>query len=191
MSLLSFAQWIQSTSFFTELRGSAYAYPIVLTIHLMGIALFGGMILLVDVRLLGLGMRKYSVSDLVNQLRPLKRIGFLVMIVCGLLMAGCKAEEYYYNIFFRIKLLLLLCILLHSAIFRTSVYANPAALDRAAKIPGRAKLAAILSLLLWAGIACAGRAIGYVEPPLDRIHAGLFHPGLPTVQSVENHRSAR
>src|SRR5713226_8488030 len=78
MSLLSFAQWIQSTGFFTDLRGSAYVYPVILTIHLMGIALFGGMILLVDVRLLGFGMRRYSVSDLVNQLRPLKRIGFLI-----------------------------------------------------------------------------------------------------------------
>ena len=64
-------------------------------------------------------------------------------------------------------------VFLHSMIFRSSVYANPATLDRAAKIPGRAKLAAILSLLLWTGIACAGRAIGYIEPPLERIHAGL------------------
>jgi hypothetical protein len=71
--------------------------------------------------------------------------------------------------------LLLLCVFLHGMIFRSSVYANTAALDRAAKIPGYAKLAALLSLLLWAGIACAGRAIGYVEPPLERIHAGFTH----------------
>jgi hypothetical protein len=66
-----------------------------------------------------------------------------------------------------------LCVFLHSIIFRAAVYNNTAALDRAAKIPGRAKLAGFLSLLLWAGIVCAGRGIGYVEPPLERIHAGL------------------
>lgn len=53
MSLLSFAQWIQGTAFFTAMRGSAYVYPIVLAVHLIAIVLFGGMILLVDVRLLG------------------------------------------------------------------------------------------------------------------------------------------
>jgi len=54
MSVLSFAQWVQSTAFFTALRGSAYVYPIVLSTHMIAIALFGGMILLLDVRLLGL-----------------------------------------------------------------------------------------------------------------------------------------
>ncbi len=144
--ILSLCQWAQNTAFFTAIRGSWNVYPAIMAIHLLGIALFGGMILITDMRLLGLATRSRSIADVVDQLRAPKRVGLLI---------------------------------------------NPAALDRAAKIPGRAKLAAILSLLLWAGIACAGRAIGYVEPPLDRIHAGLFHPGLPTVQSVENHRSAR
>src|SRR5258706_3903437 len=189
--ILSLCQWAQNTAFFTAIRGSWNVYPAIMAIHLLGIALFGGMILITDMRLLGLAMRSRSIADVVDQLRAPKRVGLLIVAICGILMLGSKAEEYYYNIFFRIKLLLLMCVLLHSVIFRTSVYANPAALDRAAKIPGRARVAAILSLLLWAGIACAGRAIGYVEPPLERIHAGLFHPGLPMVQSVENHRSAR
>ena len=173
MSLLSFAQWIQSTGFFTELRGSAYVYPIILTIHLMSIALFGGMILLVDVRLLGLALRSYSVSGLVNQLRPLKRIGFLVMIACGLLMAGCKAEEYYYNAFFWIKMGLLALVGIHAVVFHRGVYGNTAALDAAPTMPGQARLAAALSLLLWTGLVIAGRGIGYIEPPLDKIHAWL------------------
>ena len=172
--ILSLCQWAQNTAFFTALRGSWYVYPAIMATHLLGIALFGGMILITDMRLLGLAMRNRSVSDVVDQLRVPKRAGLLIVVTCGILMSGSKAEEYYYNIFFRIKLLLLLCVFLHSMIFRSSVYANPATLDRAAKIPGRAKLAAILSLLLWTGIACAGRAIGYIEPPLERIHAGLL-----------------
>jgi hypothetical protein len=174
MSLLSFAQWIQSTDFFTAMRGSAYVYPIVLTIHLTAIALFGGMILLVDVRLLGLAVRKYTVSELVNQLRPLKRVGFLILIACGLLMAGCKAEEYYYNAFFRTKLTLLLLVGAHALIFHRGVYGNTAELDAAPRMPAQAKLAAALSLILWTGLVIAGRGIGYIEPPLDKIHARLF-----------------
>ena len=44
MSLLSIAQWVQSTEFFTALRGSSDVYPIVMTLHLVGIAMFSGMV---------------------------------------------------------------------------------------------------------------------------------------------------
>jgi uncharacterized protein DUF6644 len=171
--ILSLCQWAQNTAFFTAIRGSWYVYPAIMATHLLGIALFGGMILVTNMRLLGLAMRNRSVSDVVDQLRVPKRVGLLIVVACGILMLGSKAEEYYYNIFFRLKLLLLLCVFLHGMVFRSAVYNNTAALDRAAKLPGQAKLAGFLSLLLWAGIVCAGRGIGYIEPPLDRIHAGL------------------
>jgi hypothetical protein len=77
--ILSLAQWMQSTEFFTALRESWYVYPIVMSLHLCGIALFGGLILLTDMRLLGLALRNYSVSDVVNQLRWPKRIGFVLI----------------------------------------------------------------------------------------------------------------
>jgi len=173
VSLLTFAQWVQSTQFFTALRGSAYVYPIVLTVHLIAIALFGGMILVVDVRLLGLALLKYPVSELLDELRPLKRFGFVLMVTCGILMAGCKAEEYYYNAFFWTKMSLLALVGVHALIFRRGVYGNTAQLDAAAAMPGQAKLAAALSLLLWTGLVVAGRGIGYIEPPLDKIHARL------------------
>ena len=169
--LLSFAQWIQFTSFFTALRGSANVYPIIMSLHMIGIALFGGMILMTDLRLLGWAMTKRSVSDVVDQFRVPKRWGLLLTATCGILMAGSKAEEYYYNVFFRTKLILLALVLVQELVFYRSVYANPAALDRSPGIPANAKLAAAFSLLLWISIACCGRGIGYIEPPLDKIHA--------------------
>ena len=169
--LLSFAQWIQFTSFFTALRGSANVYPIIMSLHMIGIALFGGMILMTDLRLLGWAMTKRSVSDVVDQFRVPKRWGLLLTATCGILMAGSKAEEYYYNVFFRTKLILFALVLVQELVFYRSVYANPAALDRSPGIPATAKLAAAFSLLLWISIACCGRGIGYIEPPLDKIHA--------------------
>ncbi len=171
--LLSFAQWIQLTGFFTALRGSAYVYPIVLSLHMVGIALFGGMVLMTDMRLLGVAMRKRPIADVVNQFRVPKRWGLLLTVTCGFLMFGSKAEEYYYNAFFRTKLILLALVIVSELVFYRSVYANPAALDQATSVPGNAKLAAALSLLLWTAIACCGRGIGYIEPPLDKIHAQL------------------
>jgi hypothetical protein len=171
--LLSFAQWIQFTAFFTALRGSANVYPIIMSLHMVGIAMFGGMILMTDLRLLGWAMRKQSIADVVNQFRVPKRWGLLLTATCGILMAGSKAEEYYYNAFFRTKLILFAIVIITELVFYRSVYANPAALDQSPSVPGNAKLAAARSLLLWTSIACCGRGIGYIEPPLDRIHARI------------------
>jgi uncharacterized membrane protein len=171
--LLSFALWVQATGFFTYLRGSGYVYPVILSLHMVGIAMFGGMILMTDMRILGYAMRKYPVSDLIDQLRVPKRYGFLLAAACGVLLFGCKAEEYYYNVFFRAKLTLFCLVAIHALLFRASVYAKAAEFDRAGVLPGRAKLAAGLSLFLWASIACMGRGIGYIEPPFG-IHARLF-----------------
>jgi len=171
--LLSFAQWIQFTTFFTALRGSANIYPIIMSLHMVGIALFGGMILMTDLRLLGWAMTKRSIADVVNQFRVPKRWGLLLTATCGILMAGSKAEEYYYNVFFRTKLILFAVVIVTELVFYRSVYADPAVLDRSPGIPGNAKLAAAISMLLWTSIACCGRGIGYIEPPLDKIHAQI------------------
>ncbi len=171
--LLTFVQWLQLTDFFTAMRGSAYVYPIVLSLHMVGIALFGGMILMTDLRLLGVTMRQRPIADVVNQLRVPKRWGLLLTATCGILMFGSKAEEYYYNAFFRTKLILFAVVIVTELVFYRSVYANPAALDQAPQVPANAKLAAALSLLLWTAIACCGRGIGYIEPPLDKIHAQI------------------
>jgi len=169
--LLSFVQWLQATAFFTALRGSSYVYPVIMSLHMAGIAFFGGMVLLTDMRLLGWAMRKYSIADVVTGFRVPKRVGILLVATCGILMFGSKAEEYYYNAFFRTKLILLALACVHALVFSASVYDRAAEMDRAPKIPGNAKLAAALSLLIWASIACVGRGIGYIEPPLDKIHA--------------------
>ncbi len=173
--MLSFAQWVQMTSLFRDLRESWYVYPTVMSIHLLGIAVFGGMVLVTNLRLLGLAMRHRSVTDVIEQLRWPKRWGLVLIAICGILLLGSKAEEYYYNIFVRLKLSLLALMFVHGWYFRRSVYFNTAAIDRAPQIPTRAKVAASLSLLIWVSIACAGRGIGYIEPPLSKLHASISH----------------
>jgi hypothetical protein len=181
--LLNLALWIQATGFFTYLRGSGYAYPSILSLHMVGIAFFGGMILMTDMRLLGLAMRNRPVSDVVDQLRVPKRYGFLLAATMGVLMLGCKAEEYYYNAFFRAKVTLLILVAVHALIFRGRVYSQAASFDKAGRVPAIAKTAAALSLILWIGIACMGRGIGYIEPPFG-IHANLVAPQVTVAQAL-------
>jgi hypothetical protein len=164
--LLTLAQWIQNTEFFTALRASAYVHPIVLALHLSAISLFGGMIVLTDLRLLGWALKNFPIAAVIDALRVPKRIGFLIAATFGVLLFCSKAEQYYYNVYFRTKLALFLLVAVHAVIFR-KVYnggAEPAVSTRAA---------ACLSLLIWSGILVAGREIGYVLPQAG-LHMALL-----------------
>jgi len=168
--LLSAAIWLQATDFFTYIRLASYMYAAILALHLTSMSLFGGAIVVTDLRLLGWAMKDRPIADVVNQLRWVKRIGFVCAATCGFLMFGSKAEEYYYNAFFRMKLSIFALIVLHALIFRPTVYNRPEELDRLKKIPTRAKLAGALSLTLWTCVMIAGRGIGYIEVPFG-LHA--------------------
>lgn len=165
MSLFDFARWLQDRDWAQDFSGSAYAYPIVLATHLSCIAVFGGMILITQLRLLGWTLTSQSVTDVVTKLRPWKWFGFFLMITCGALLAGSEAVKYYPNPYFWTKMILLALLGVHALVFRRSVYRNTEELDRAPVMPGRAKLAAALSLILWTSVVCAGRLIGYWEGP--------------------------
>ena len=69
------AHSIQSIDFLTEFSESVLAYPIVLSIHLSCIALFGGMILMTNLRLLGLTFKGLTITEVVTSFRPWKRLG--------------------------------------------------------------------------------------------------------------------
>ena len=165
--ILEFFRWLQSTQVVTSFRESELAYPMVLTGHLAGMGLFGGMIAITDMRLLGWAMKSSSITDVVQQLRIWKRIGFVMVVGCGLCLLAAKAELYYHNPFYWTKMTLLLLVGVHALVFHRSVYGNTEELDRAPRIPTRARVAACLSLFLWIGIVTCGRSIAYWDVPED------------------------
>jgi hypothetical protein len=160
-----FMDFLQSFSFAQALRESALMYPIIMSLHLTGMGLFGGMILLTDLRILGVAFTKQPVADVHNQLRAFKHLGLTLVVTCGLLLGISKAGIYWPNPYFKLKLTLLLAVAIHALIFRGSVYSHLEEYDRTGVIPGNAKLAAAISLLLWLSLVTAGRWIGYWEPP--------------------------
>jgi uncharacterized membrane protein len=155
------AQSIQSIGFLAAFSESVLAYPIVLSIHLACIALFGGMILATDLRLLGLTFKSLTITEVVTSLRPWKRVGGTIMVAMGLPLAGSEAEKYAPNPFFWAKMVILGLIGLHALIFRRLVYNRTEELDRSPVIPTEAKVAAILSLVLWTSMFTMGRLIAY------------------------------
>jgi hypothetical protein len=172
MTIAEISHSIQSIGFLTYIRESGYTYPMILSTHLATIAVFGGMILMTDFRILGWAMREVPVSEVYGQLRRWKQIGFVIMVTMGLLLATSEMDKYYGNPYFQMKLSLLLLVAVHAIVFRKSVYGNTAALDRAPQMPTVAKVAAISSLVLWIGIASCGRWIAYYEPKKDNDKPG-------------------
>src|SRR5215831_20706410 len=146
---MGIAHSIQSIGFLSDFSESVLAYPIVLSTHLTCIALFGGMILFTNLRLLGLTFRSLTITQVVTGLRPFKHAGIVVMIGTGLLLATCEATKYAPNPFFWTKMAVLGLIGVHALIFRPIVYKKTEELDRSPVIPTKAKVAAILSLVLW------------------------------------------
>jgi len=160
----------------------AYTYPVILSLHILALAFFGGMIVVTDLRLLGVGMRSYSISEIVNGLRVPKRFGFALAAVCGVLLLAWGSMQYSWSRWFWIKITLLVLVAVSYLKFRRDVYNNAAELDRAAKIPRRAKLAAVLSLLLWTGVACAGRGPATIK---DIMHSMVDPNGDYVFKSVQ------
>ena len=163
--MTTFMEWLQNMGWATALRESALMYPAILSLHLIGIGLFGSMVAMTDFRLLGFAMTKEPLADVHNQLRPYKHLGLTLVVTCGLLLGWSKAAIYWPNPWFRGKLTLLLLVGIHALIFRKSVYKNLASIDQAGAVPGVAKAAAVLSILLWVGLVTCGRMIGYWEAP--------------------------
>jgi hypothetical protein len=78
------------------LRGSTWGYPIISAIHVLGIAWFGGTIL---------------IAQLAPDLRKLRRIGIALLLVTGAVLFWLHPTQYYASISFRVKLLLLVVLL--------------------------------------------------------------------------------
>ena len=161
MPLLAWCQWLQDTQLSTAIRTSAYTYPFIEGSHVLGLAFSVGTIVWFDLRLLGVTMRRDRVSEVFDQLRPWATAGFTVMVITGSLLFASRAADAYASIYFRIKVGLLILGALNIVIFHTTIDRHRQQWDTAATPPLRARLAGLLSLILWFSIIAAGRIMAY------------------------------
>lgn len=156
-------QWIYVTRLSISIRESTWLFPIIESIHTLGIVLVVGTVSVFDLRLLGLIMKREPVSRIGCQVLPWTWTGFVVMFLTGLLLSIAESATNYHNVAFRIKLLLLLLVGLNPLIFHLTIYRTVNSWDVANVTPLRARTAAICSLVLWTGIIVAGRMIAYLH----------------------------
>jgi len=161
MSLLDFVTWLADSSWSVGLHESRYGYPIVESVHVWALCLFFGLAVMFDLRLLGWTMKKVPVSEVARRLQPWTIAGFVVMVISGLLLFSAIPLRSYQNIFFRVKLVLLMLAGINVWIFHSRVYRGVTAWDLDAAPPRTARIAGAVSLMLWVGIIFAGRMIAY------------------------------
>ena len=157
MSLLDFCRWVQFSEPLVAMRSSPWLFPVIATIHLMGLAVIGGAVLLVDLRLLGLGLRRQPVAELAHDAERWLMGGLLVMVSTGILLFMCFATKYYYLTFFWVKMVALFLVV----VFTLSVRRRVVMGDEARVSPAWSKLVAVVSLSLWTIVAIGGRWIGF------------------------------
>lgn len=163
--LARFLEWLSNTQFSVVMRDSLWAEPIVESLHVLTLTLFLGFAVILDMRLLGVVLRRKRVSEVLAQLNPWLMVGFVIMIVTGVLLFCGDPVSFYTTIFFKVKMILLVVAGLNVLLFNATIGKRVAEWDLAAKTPAAAKFAAIASLVLWILIVAAGRAIAYALPP--------------------------
>lgn len=161
MSLLRFCEWLAATPSSVALHESLYVYPLVESTHVLTLTLFVGGAFVLDLRLLGLMLRRVPVSELIERLLPWVRLGFGVMVATGLLLFYAIPVRTYQSVFFRAKVIMLLVSGLNVWFFHYRVKPGIAQWDTDLVLPWPARRAAVASLLLWAGIVVAGRMTAY------------------------------
>jgi hypothetical protein len=120
----------------------------------VGFALSIGTIAIVDLRLLGLGMRNQSPAQLAKDTAPFTLIGLALMLISGPLIFSSDPRMYYYNASFRFKMLaLLVAILYNYTIHRRVVFSKPS--------PVLGKLIGSISLALWVSVVFSGLFIAF------------------------------
>jgi hypothetical protein len=159
--LLRLCTWLQDTSFSTGIRESVWTFPIIETIHLLALAFSVGIIVIFDLRLIGMALRDRPVSEVFSKLQPMAVKGFAINVVSGLLLFVSEPVKCYHSTYFLIKLILLFFLALNAWGFERFTYRTVAMWDKAFAMPFGAKLAGWVSLSFWLGVIVMGRAIAY------------------------------
>jgi Family of unknown function (DUF6644) len=157
-SLKPVFEWAGSLWIGKAIAATIWAFPLIETIHILAMTVMFGAMSLIDLRLVGLGMRKQPVSILTKNLEPYMTWGMLTMLGTGFLLYSSEAMKCFVNDGFRFKMEALL----PAVIFQFTLFRWVSRQDDSSRSPILAGLVALLSFGLWMAVGVGGRAIGFV-----------------------------
>jgi len=157
MSVLSFFMWCENSAIGDAIRTSKWLFPFIEAVHLLGLAVIGGAVLIVDLRLFGLNLRGQPVAQLARDAQRWLLVSLAILVPTGVLMFLSEATKCYYHPAFWMKMSALLL----AIIFTFTVKRKVALADEAHMRPLWYKLVALTSITLWSLVGIGGRWIGF------------------------------
>src|SRR6266849_321804 len=159
--LLSLFEWVDKFPSSIAFRESQYVFPLTLTAHVVGMCVFAGLIVMMDLRMLGVANMRTPFSQVQRRLFPWQMVGFTLSAISGALLVYGQPMRYYANILFWTKVVMMVLAAANALAFHSSTYHSVAAWDDSPQMPFGAKLAGALSIALWAGAIVSGRLVAY------------------------------
>jgi len=148
-------RWWGDTAVGATIRSSSALIAITQAIHLLGLTMLIGTVLMVNLNLVGLGCRRRPTAEIARELAPWTAGGLAAMLISGPLILSSETLKAYESSFFWMKMsLLAAAVLFHFTIFRRISRATPPAGGT------RRKLVACVSLVLWVSVALTGKMVG-------------------------------
>jgi len=162
MDFSEIAMWLQSTPVSQFIIMSAWAFPLIESFHVIGVALVFGVIAIVDLRLLGLAWNNRRITEISRDTLHWTWLGFAVAVTTGALMFVSNASTYLDNGFFLWKMGLLILAGINMFIFELVTAKSIENWDEnGQQMPVAAKVAGFLSLAFWFLVIVTGRWIGF------------------------------
>ena len=154
--LLPFFQWCEAMWLGNAIRTSLWLFPVIEATHLLGLCVLGGAVLMVDLRMLGVGLRRHTIAQLAREARPWLLASLVVMLATGTALFLSESVKCYYSQSFWVKITTI-----PLAILFTFTIHDRAARRGGLDATGPTRIIALISLTLWFVIAAAGRWIGF------------------------------
>jgi hypothetical protein len=153
-----FFNWSANSWLGRTVADSVWKFPAIETVHILAMAIMFGGLLVLNLRLMGLGMTRQPLPLLSKTLMPFVNWGLILMLISGYAMFASEAQKCFVNDGFKIKMVSLFLILIFQYTFYRSLLKKDDA-ERNRIIGGGA---ALLNFALWFMVGAGGRAIGFV-----------------------------
>lgn len=153
--------WVGDFESSIALRESQYVYPYITTLHVVALSLFAGLIMMMDLRLLGVGNMSTPFSQVQKRLFPWQMAGMAFTTLTGLVLLYSDPMRFWVSVFFWVKMATMALAGLNALAFHFISYETIEEWDASPVLPFGARLAGALGLLLWINVIVNGRLIPY------------------------------
>ncbi len=155
-------QWSYDVGLFGFMN-SQWGWPIIESLHFLGLSMLIGTVGLFDLRMLGVA-KSLSLQSL-HAFIPVGVAGFILNVVTGTMFFLSAPAQYLYNPAFQLKATCLAIAGLNMVVFYQVASRSVVEVGSGEDVPRAARVFAAVSLLAWAGVITFGRLLTFFRPP--------------------------